>query len=192
MPLLILGLIMFLAPHSVHMLAPDFRGRMVARIGLMPWKGLYSLVAIAGLALIVYGFGLARTQPHLLYVPSAGLKHANALFTLVAFVLVAAAYVPRNPLKARIGHPMLAGVAVWAIGHLLATGFVHDVVLFGAFLTWSVADFAVSRGRDRAAGTRHAAGTPMRAGLAVAAGIVAWAMFAFALHRPLIGVDPFA
>ncbi|HKV65812.1 MAG TPA: NnrU family protein [Rhodanobacteraceae bacterium] len=191
MPILILGLILFLGAHSLHMLAPRLRDRMVARIGLWPWKGLYSLVSIAGFVLIVVGFGMARAQPHLLYLPPMWLKHLNALFTLLAFVLIAAAYVPRNHLKAKIGHPMLAGVKLWALGHLLAIGYMRDVVLFGAFLVWAVADFMVSRRRDRAAGTVYPAGTAMGDALAVAVGVAAWAIFAFLLHLRLIGVSPF-
>lgn len=191
MPILILGLILFLGVHSLHMLAPRWRERMVARIGLMPWKGVHSLVAIAGLVLIVIGFGMARADPHLLYAPPLRLKHLNALFTLAAFILIAAAYVPRNHLKAKVGHPMLAGVKLWALGHLLAIGFERDVVLFGAFLVWAVADFAVSRRRDRAAGTVYPAGTAMGDVLAVVIGVAAWAIFAFLLHLRLIGVNPF-
>jgi uncharacterized membrane protein len=192
MTLLILGLIVFLGTHSVHMFAPRWRERMIARIGLMPWKGLYSVASIIGLVLIIIGFGMARQAPVLLYVPPVWLRHLNALFTLIAFVLVAAAYVPRNHLKAKIGHPMLAGVKLWAIGHLLATGFVHDVVLFGAFLAWAVVDFAVSRRRDRANGTVYPAGTLVGDVVSVVAGVAAWAIFAFLLHAPLIGVNPFA
>ncbi|HET9835082.1 MAG TPA: NnrU family protein [Rhodanobacteraceae bacterium] len=192
MTLLILGLIVFLGAHSVHMFAPRWRERMIARIGLMPWKGLYSVASIIGLVLIIVGFGMARQAPTLLYVPPLWLKHLNALFTLVAFVLIAAAYVPRNRLKAKIGHPMLAGVKLWAIGHLLATGFVHDVVLFGAFLAWAVVDFAVSRRRDRTTGTVYPAGTLAGDAVAVVLGVVAWAIFALLLHAPLIGVNPFA
>ena len=191
MSLLILGLILFLGMHSVHMLAPRFRERMVARIGLLPWKGLHSVVSIAGFVLIVIGFGMARAQPQLLYASPLWLKHLNALFTLLASVLIAAAYVPRNHLKAKIGHPMLAGVKLWALGHLLAIGYLHDVVLFGAFLVWAVADFAVSRRRDRAAGIVYAAGTMMGDALAIVIGVAAWAIFAFLLHLRLIGVSPF-
>lgn len=192
MPILILGLILFLGPHSVRMLAPGFRNRMVARFGLLPWKGLYSVVSIIGFVLIIVGFGLARATPHLLYAPAPGLRHANALFTLVAFVLVVAAYVPRNRIKSAIGHPMLASVAVWSIGHLLATGFVHDVVLFGAFLVWAIADFLVSRRRDRADGVARPGRSFAGDAATVVAGVAAWAAFAFLLHAPLIGVRPFA
>ena len=191
MPLLILGLVLFLGMHSVHMLAPRFRERMVARMRVWPWKGLHSAVSIAGFVLIVIGFGMARAQPHLLYAPPPWLKHLNALFTLVAFVLVTAAYVPRNHLKAKIGHPMLAGVKLWALGHLLAIGYLRDVALFGAFLVWAVADFAVSRRRDRVAGIVYPAGTTMGDALAIVVGVVAWAIFAFLLHWRLIGVSPF-
>lgn len=191
MPLLILGLVLFLGMHSVQMLAPHFRERMVARIGPMPWKGLYSIVAIAGFVLIVIGFGMARAQTQLLYLPPVWLRHLNALFTLVAFVLIAAAYVPRNHLKAKIGHPMLAGVKLWAAGHLMAIGFERDVVLFGAFLLWAVADFSASRRRDRKAGTLYPAGTLSGDIIAAVAGVAAWAIFAFLLHQRLIGVNPF-
>lgn len=192
MPILILGLVIFLGVHSVHMLAPGWRERVIARIGLSRWKALYSVLALAGLALLIVGFGMARHAPTLLYLPPAWLRHVNALFTLVAFVLLAAAYVPRNHFKARLGHPMLAGVKLWAFGHLLATGFLHDVVLFGTFLAWAIADFAVSRRRDRRAGMTYPAGSLAGDAASVLAGIAAWAIFAFLLHARLIGVHPFA
>lgn len=191
MPILILGLVIFLGTHSVHMLAPHWCDRMVARIGLMPWKSLYSAVSIIGFVLIVYGFGLARQTPMLLYGPPLWLKHLNALFTLVAFVLIAAAYVPHNHMQAKLGHPMLAGVKLWALGHLLAIGFLHDVVLFGAFLAWAIADFAVSRRRDRKIGTVYPQGTLTGDAIAVAVGVAAWAIFVLLLHARLIGMNPF-
>lgn len=191
MSVLILGLVVFLGVHSLRIFADGFRARQIARLGEMPWKGLFALVSLVGLVLIVWGFGLARQQPVQLYAPPVAMRHINALFTLVAFVLVAAAYVPRNHLKASIGHPMLAGVKVWALGHLLATGMLHDVVLFGAFLAWAVVDFVVSRRRDRTAAVRYPSGTLAGDFGAVVAGVVGWAAFAFWLHGWLIGVRPF-
>jgi uncharacterized membrane protein len=191
MTMLIAGLVLFLGPHSVRILAEPWRTRQIARMGEGPWKGIYSLISIAGFVLLIWGFAEARLQPVLLYVPPLALRHANALFTLIAFVLVAAAYVPRNHLKAKLGHPMLAGVKVWALGHLLATGMLHDVLLFGAFLIWAVAGFAVSRRRDRLAGVVYPAGTAFGDVLSIAIGIAAWAVFAFFLHARWIGVAPF-
>ncbi|MGA8278100.1 MAG: NnrU family protein [Rhodanobacteraceae bacterium] len=192
MPILILGLIVFLGAHSLRIFADGWRARMIARLGEGPWKGLHALVSIIGFVLIVVGFGLARQNPLLLYAPPAWLRHLNALFTIIAFVLVAAAYVPRNHLKAKIGHPMLAGVKTWAFGHLLAIGFLHDVVVFGAFLAWAIVDFAVSRRRDRRVGKVHPAGTVSGDALTLLIGIAAWVAFAFWLHLWLIGVNPFA
>lgn len=187
---LILGLVIFLCAHSTRMVAGDWRGRMLARLGENGWKALYSIVSLLGLVLIVWGFGQARAVAVPLYAPPVWLRHLNALFTLVAFVLLAAAYVPRNRLKARIGHPMLAGVALWALGHLLATGNQQDVLLFGAFFLWAAADFVVSRRRDRLAGVSYPLETMTGNTLTLVIGLVAWTVFALWLHRWLIGVDP--
>lgn len=192
MSVLILGLLIFLGIHSLRIFANDWRNRQQARLGDMPWKGLYALASLAGFVLIVWGFGLARQHPVLLYVPPLALHHLNALFTLAAFVLVAAAYVPRNHLKAKFGHPMLLGVKMWAFGHLLATGMLHDAVLFGAFLLWAVVLFIVSRRRDRSAGAVYPAGTLKGDVLAAVIGVAAWVAFAFWLHLRLIGVSPMA
>jgi uncharacterized membrane protein len=187
---LILGLVLFLGVHSIRIFANDWRMRQRARMGEMTWKGLYSLISITGFVLIVIGFGLARRQPVLIYMPPAGLRHLNALFTLIAFTLIAAAYIPANHFKAKLGHPMLAGVKVWAFGHLLAAGMLHDVVLFGAFLLWAVVDFVSSRRRDRMEGVVYPAGTTRGDAITLVAGIVGWAIFAVWLHTWLIGVNP--
>lgn len=188
---LILGLIIFLGVHSIRFLAPGWRQRQIARLGEGPWKGLYSLVSLVGFGLIVWGFGVARAQPVLLYVPPLWLRHLNALFTLLAFVLLAAAYVPRNRLKAAVGHPMVLGTKVWAFGHLLAAGMLHDVLLFGTFLVWAIAAYAGLRRQDRAAGVVYPPASPRGDILTVLIGVLAWAAFAFLLHGWLIGVRPF-
>lgn len=191
MAMLILGLLLFLGVHSIRVFADDWRTRQIARLGMNGWKGLYALVSIAGFVVLVWGFGLARQHPVPVWSPPLALRHLNALFTLLAFVLLAAAYVPGNAIKARLGHPMLAAVKLWAFGHLLAAGMLHDVLLFGAFLAWAVMDFMVSRRRDRAAGISYPKGPASRTVLTVVIGVAAWAAFAFWLHRPLVGVSPF-
>jgi uncharacterized membrane protein len=189
--ILVLGLVIFLGVHSTRVLAEGWRLQQVERLGERRWKGLYTLASLSGLALIVWGFGLARHQPVVLWSPPAWTRHVAALLVLVAFVLVTAAYVPGTRIKAAIGHPMLAGVKVWALAHLLANGTLADLLLFGSFLLWAVVAFVSSRRRDRAAGTSYPAAGLGRDGLAVVVGIVAWALFAHFGHRWLIGVDPF-
>ena len=191
MGLLVLGLVLFLGMHSVRIFAEGWRTRCIARWGEMGWKGAYSVVSLIGFALIVWGFAQARLQPVVLWSPPAMLKHLNSLFTLAAFIGVAAAYVPRNRIRARLHHPMILGVKLWAFGHLLATGTLADLVLFGAFLLWAVLDFRAARRRDRALGTVYAPGTMGPTVIAVLVSVLAWAVFAFWLHAAWIGVAPF-
>ncbi|EER57780.1 NnrU family protein [Acidovorax delafieldii 2AN] len=187
---LVLGLVVFLGVHSVRIVADDWRTQTRARMGEGAWKGLYSLASAVGLALVVWGYGLARQQPVALWVPPVGMRHAAALLTLLAFFLLAAAYVPRNTIKARLHHPMVLGVKVWALAHLLSNGNLADVVLFGAFLLWAVLSFRAARQRDRVQGTVYAPGTAAGTIATVVVGGVAWAAFALWGHAWLIGVAP--
>lgn len=188
---LIFGLVIFLGVHSTRMVAGDWRTRTRARVGAGAFNGVYSLASLLGLALIIWGYGVARQQPVLLWSPPAAMRHVAALLTLVSFVLLAAAYVPGNAIKARVHHPMVLGVKVWALAHLLANGTVAHVVLFGSFLAWAVWNYIASRKRDRAEGTVYPPGRAGATAVTVAAGVVAWAVFALLLHGWLIGVKPF-
>lgn len=188
---LIAGLVLFLGVHSTRIVAEGWRAAMLSSVGEKAWKGVYSLVSIAGFVLIVVGYGLARESPTLLWgQPPVATRHLASLLTLVAFVLLAAAYVPGNQLKAKLHHPMLLGVMAWAVAHLAANNTVADVVLFGSFVGWAVLDYRSARKRDRDEGTRYPAGTVGRTAIAVVVGAVAWAVFAFWLHARWIGVSP--
>ena len=191
MTLLIAGLLLFLGVHSMRIVADGFRTAQIARLGANGWKGLFALLSIAGFVMIVWGFGLARQQPVLLWATPSWLRHAASLLTLVAFVLVVAAYVPGNAIKGRLHHPMVLGVKLWALAHLIANNTLADLLLFGSFLVWAVLSFRAAKARDRAAGTVYPAGTMPRTVLAVAIGVAAWAAFAFWAHQALIGVRPF-
>ncbi|MBH1964089.1 MAG: NnrU family protein [Comamonadaceae bacterium] len=190
MLILVLGLVLFLGVHSVRIFAEGWRSRAVSSMGPMTWKAVFSVVSVIGFVLIIWGYGMARQQPVMVWSPPMGMKHANSLFTLVAFIFLAAAYVPRNHLKAKMHHPMVLGVKLWAFGHLLATGKLADLLLFGSFLLWAVLDFRAARQRDRVLGTVYAPGTMMGTLLTVVIGMVAWAAFAFWLHAALIGIAP--
>jgi uncharacterized membrane protein len=192
MTYLILGLAIFLGTHSVRIIADAWRTARIAQFGEGAWKGIYSVISIAGFVLIVVGYGEARQHAMVLWTPPAWTAHVASLLTLVAFVLVASAYVRGTRTKAAIGHPMIAGVKVWAFAHLLANGTLADLMLFGAFLVWAIADFVAARRRDRVAGTTYPSGSVARDALAIVIGVAAWALFAFYLHGLWIGVRPFA
>lgn len=188
----LLGLVLFLGVHSVRIVADNWRKSAMSRLGYHPWKAVYAVASIAGFVLLVWGYGQVRHESAVLYNPPLFMRHIAGLLMLVSLVLVAAAYVPRNHLKAVLGHPMYAGIKVWALAHLLSNGRLVDVILFGAFLAWAIAGFAVSRRRDRAAGTVYPAGDELRTVLTVIAGVGVWAVLVSGLHLWLIGVAPFA
>jgi uncharacterized membrane protein len=187
---LVLGLVLFLGVHSVRIVADGWRTRMLASMGEGAWKGVYTLVSLAGFALIVWGYGQARQQPVVVWSPPRGMNHAAALLMVVSFVFLVAAYVPGNAFKAKLHHPMVLGVKTWAFAHLLANGNLADIVLFGSFLAWAVADFASARRRDRAAGTVYPPGRTGPTVVAAVVGLVGWAVFVFWAHAWLIGVSP--
>ena len=190
MSYLILGLILFLGMHSVRIVAEGWRTQTLQRLGEGGWKGLYSVVSLLGFGLILWGYGLARQQPVLLWSPPAGMRHLAALLMLASFVLLTAAYVPGNRIKTRLRHPMVLGVKAWALAHLLANGQLLHLVVFGAFLVWAVLDYRAARQRDRVQPATAAIGTAGATGVTIAIGVVAWLVFTLWLHGLLIGVRP--
>ncbi|MCC6197954.1 MAG: NnrU family protein [Burkholderiales bacterium] len=149
MSALVAGLVLFLGVHSVRIVADRWRGDMIARLGPMRWKAVYSLLSAAGLVLVVWGYGQARLDPVVIFSPPPWTRYATSLLVLPAFVLIAAGNLPGTKMKAALGHPMVLGTGLWAFAHLLSNGLLADVVLFGAFLAWAIADYASARRRDR-------------------------------------------
>ena len=195
MLILIAGLIIFLGIHSLRVVSPAGRERLFDRLGESRFKGAYSILSVVGLVLLVYGYGQARADTTLWWVPPTGLKHLTFILVPISFILVASAYLPRGRIKAAVKHPMVLGVAVWALGHLLVNGTGADVVLFGAFLVWAVADYLSSLGRADGIQTSAKAATAPTLSLkgdvlAVVIGIVLTAGFVGGLHLWLIGVSP--
>ena len=188
MTYLILGLVLFLGAHSVEIFSSTLRANAVARMGERPWKGLYTLISIVGFLLIIYGYGQARQDPILLYAPPVWMRHLSALVMLPVFPLLLAAYMPGR-IKAALKHPMLAAVKFWALAHLLANGMLADVVLFGSFLAWAVADrISFKRRAQRPIPT--APPSKMNDVIAVVGGLALYVIFALWLHVLLIGVPP--
>lgn len=191
MYVLLLGLAVFLGLHSVRIVADGWRTRQIAAIGERRWKAIFSLMSAAGLVILIWGYGASRAEPIAVWFPPRWTTHVTALLSLPAFVLLAAAYVPRTRLRAAVGHPMVLGVKIWAFAHLISNGNAADLLLFGSFLAWAIADFSSARRRDRAAGVSRPPGRLSSDVLALVVGTLAWVFFAFLLHGPLIGVVPF-
>lgn len=197
MAYLVLGLVLFLGVHCLSIFSPEGRNRLVARLGERAFKGAYSLLSIAGFVLIVWGYGLSREAPVFLYAMPSGFRHLAALLMLPVFVLLFSAYLPGRIQRAA-KHPMLLAVKLWAFAHLLAQsvtgGTLADVLLFGGFLAWAVADRISLKRRAAAGGLRPVPALPASKAndaMALAAGIVVYLAFVFWLHAAWFGVRPF-
>ncbi len=188
MAILLAGLVIFLGLHSVAIVAPGWRDERVRRFGEGRWKGLYSLIAAIGLVLIVVGYGFARQSPIVLYSPPQMLRHLAWLLMLPVFVLLLAAYLPGR-IQAATRHPMLLATKLWATAHLLANGSVADVLLFGGFLAWAVADRISMKRRTPRPKPELPAGR-FNDVIAVVGGFAIYGLFISYLHVWLIGVAP--
>lgn len=188
MEILLLGLVLFLGTHSISIVNAAWRDRVAARIGEIPWKIIYSLVAIAGFLLIIWGYDLARQAPTLLYQPPTWLRHVALLLLLPVFPLLLAAYLPGR-IQSATRHPMLVAVKAWALAHLLANGMLHDVVLFGAFLAWAVVD-RISLKRRPQPSAPAAPPSRFNDAIALVVGLGLYGWFLMFGHAWLFGVAP--
>jgi uncharacterized membrane protein len=188
MTTLILGLLLFLGAHSISIANDPWRNRMQTRLGEVGWKGLYSLISIAGFVLIVQGYAAARLDPVVLYTPPTALRHVAMLLLVPVFPLLLSTYLPGR-IKSAVKHPMLVATKLWAFAHLLANGNLADVVLFGGFLAWAVADrISLKRRQTRALHTAPAG--KVNDVIAVVGGLALYVGFVMWLHVWLIGVSP--
>jgi len=182
---MIAGLVLFFAAHILTTLR-TVRATVVGRLGEGPYKGLYSLVSLAGLVLIVWGFGRYRSGGYISgWDPPAWLHPIALVLMWFSFVALAAAYSPAGKIKGVLRHPMLAGVKAWALAHLLVNGDLGSMILFAAFLAWAVYDrIAVKRRGDSGA---PPSGFTAGDAIALAVGSVAYAAMVW-LHPLIIGV----
>ncbi len=190
---LILGLILFLGAHSVRIWADGWRNQTIEAYGEKTFKGVHALVSLLGFYLLIVGYGEARLETVALWNPPVFTKHISILLMLFSSILLMAAYVPRNHLKMRLGHPMVLSVKVWALSHLLANGNLADLLLFGSFLIWAVLNFRSARARDRVllAENQSTDQPKMLATLiTLVGGMAIWALITFVLHAKVVGVAP--
>ena len=207
MTLLLCGLFLFIATHSVRIFAEPLRTTLMTRMGEWPYKGVLAIFSLLGFWLLLTGYAQARLETWVVWTPPAFLRHIMWLLMLLALVLLVAAYVPRNHLKKRLKHPMVLSVKVWALAHLLVNGQMHQMVLFGAFLVWAVLSFRAARKRDALATALHSQAEATDATqvhneseappaqwlatlLCLVIGGAAWAALLWRLHAEWFGVSP--
>ncbi|MFC2953353.1 NnrU family protein [Marinicaulis aureus] len=186
MALFLTGLIIFFGAHLFTGLMRAPRAAIISKVGEMPYKGLYSLVSIAGFVLIIMGWKTADAS--VIYTTPYWLRHVTHLLMLIAFILLTAAYIPAGKIAAGAKHPMLAGVKIWAFAHLLVNGELRSIILFGSFLAYAVIDRIAVKKRGE---TGRAAGPVINDVIAVVVGGAAFAAVAFYGHKYIAGVALF-
>ncbi len=192
MTLLIFGLVIFLGLHSIRIFAESGRERSIARLGEGPWKGVYSLLSLVGFVMIVWGFGEARGTAPMIWTPPVWTRHITILLMLFSMILLAAYGLKKSHIAVAVHHPMLWAVVVWSFGHLLANGSMADIVLFGAFLAWSLVDLMANYTRDRTKAIVYPAPNWGATIGAIVVGVILWGALIGGLHVWLFGVSPVA
>lgn len=147
MILLSLGVFLWAATHLFVSIGREARAGVVGKIGLGPYKGLFSLTLVVALVLIVWGW--KTSLPTSLWVPPAGMRHATMTLMPFAVILFISARMPTD-IKRLIRHPQLTGVKLWAVAHLLSNGETRSVILFGGLLAWAVLEVIFINRRDGA------------------------------------------
>jgi len=184
---LVLGLVLFLGMHSFSIFAVDLRDRLVAK-SERGWKLFYAVVSLVGFVLIVRGYGEIRQSPTILYVAPAWLYHVAAVLLLPTFVFFLAPYLPGR-IKRTLKHPQLVAVKLWAVAHLLVNGTLADVLLFGSFLGWAVAD-RISLKRRPARPVQGAPESGFNDIILIVVGLALYAATVLWLHQLAFGVKP--
>jgi uncharacterized membrane protein len=189
MALLIIGLIIFLGSHSTRIFVESWRAKMIAQVGEKKWKVMCTLIAIFGFTLLVIGYGQARQSTIQLWQPPTFGVHLALLLNMFTFILLASSAPNNNAIRVKLKHPMILGVKVWALAHLLANGTLVDTILFVAFLIWAVLDFRAARQRPSPI-QENVVISPRATGITIFSGIVVWVVFLLWGHKWLIGVSP--
>jgi uncharacterized membrane protein len=187
---LVLGLAVFLGAH-VFVTRREARKALMGRVGEWPYKALFSLVSLVGLALIVWGYAQYRATGYVqVWTPPTWMRHVTVALVWPAIILVTAAYIPGN-IKRTLKHPMLAGIKLWAFAHLLSNGDLGSIILFGAILGWAVYDRISLKRRTDAGAPPIPIGGRSNDVIAVVVGTILYLALGFVFHPLVIGVPVF-
>jgi uncharacterized membrane protein len=187
---LVLGLAVFLGAH-VFVTRREARKALIGRVGEWPYKALFSLVSLVGLALIVWGFAEYRAAgPITVWSPPTWTRHLTVALMWPATICVTAAYIAGD-IKRILKHPMLVGIKLWALAHLIANGDLGSIVLFGSVLAWAVYDRITLKRRSDAGAPPIPVGGRSNDIIAVLVGTILYLALGFVFHPLVIGVPVF-
>ena len=188
--IMIFGLALFIGAH-VFVTLRGQRAAVIARIGEGAYKGLISLVSLVGIIVIGYGFARYRAAGLIdIWHPPAWTRHLNNALMWPAIVCIVAAYSPGD-IKRLLKHPMLVGVKLWALAHLVANGDLGSIILFGSILVWAGFDRAMIKTRDDHGGVVLQIGGRGNDIVAVVVGTLLYLALGYWFHPYVIGVAAF-
>ena len=145
MCLLILGLVMWSCVHLFSSIAGATREKIVSKIGLWPFKGIFAILIVSSVFLIIFGWRSIDATD--VYLPQSWGRHVTFLMVLLTFILFVAARRTTN-IKRILRHPQLAGLVLWSIGHLLANGDNRSLILFSWLAVWAVLEMIMINRRE--------------------------------------------
>jgi uncharacterized membrane protein len=188
---MILGLAVFIGTH-LFTTRRKARAELIARIGEGPYKGLYSLLSLIGLVLIVYGYADYRATGWIdIWFPPPWTRHLAVALVLPAIICIVAAYI-RGNIGRILKHPMLVGVKLWALAHLIANGDLGSIILFGSVLAWAVFDRISLKYRTDPGAPPIKAGGWSRDVVAIVVGTLVYVGLGLWFHPYVIGVPAFS
>ena len=187
---LILGLLVLLGAH-VLVSRRKARATVIANLGLVPYKLVFSLISAVGIILIAWGFGHYRSTEWVdVWSPPAWTRVITDALMWPSTVCVVAAYSPGH-IKRALGHPMLVGVKLWAVAHLVSDGDLGSIILFGSVLAWAGYDrLSLSYRTDRGAPSIPVGGRRNDI-IAVVVGTIVYLALGLTFHPIVVGVPVF-
>ena len=188
--IMILGLVLFIGTHLVTT-RREQRAALIARFGEGAYKGLYSLASVVGIALIAWGFARYRATGWIdVWFPPAWTRHLAVALILPATIFFVAPYSPGR-IKTALKHPMLAGIKLWAVAHLIANGDLGSIVLFGSLLAWAVVDRISLKHRTDPGAPPIPVGGIQKDIIAVVASLALYLALGFLFHPYVVGLPAF-
>ena len=188
--IMILGLALFIGAH-VFITMRERRAVAIARLGEGPYKGVLALASLVGIILIGYGFASYRAAGMInVWSPPAFTRHVTDLLVWPAIIFVVAAYV-RGDIARVLKHPMLVGVKLWALAHLISNGDLGSIILFGGILGWAVFDRITLKRRSDPGAPPIPFGGRTNDIIAIVVGTLLYLALGFWFHPYVIGVPAF-
>ena len=191
MLLFILGLLLF---FGIHMLPfyPEYRALLIEKIDTdtIDGEGMYKIIfsVISLLGLIFVGIGKGSVGFASFWDIPAFFRYIAVIFILLSFILMVAAYLPNN-IKRYVPHPMLTGVIIWGVTHLITNGDIASIILFGSFVIYSVVAIKLTNRRESYESSEQEIQETIpivKDGIVIGVAMVGF-LILFWLHKPLFG-----